>query len=151
MPAARFRYDRGVTRYLRIEHDWVSSRHAPLYELSFPETARDQEVAALCSALERWHERSDHPFAWVFDLARIQEATPLQRQMFREHMCKVHDHDTRYHQGVGLVVPNGFLRGLVTATFWFVSPHFPHEAFATRREAFEWAKARLEAADQRTG
>jgi hypothetical protein len=132
--------------YLRIAHDWVKSQHAPLYELTFPSFATDEEVIELCSALEAWHERSHHPYAWVFDLSRIREAPPLQRQLFREHMHRIREYDARFHQGVGLVVSNGFLRGLVTATFWFVPPSFPHEAFETRREAFAFAASKLVAA-----
>jgi hypothetical protein len=133
--------------FLRIAHDWVKSQHAPLYELTFPAFATDEEVIELCSALERWHDRSHHPYAWVFDLSRIREAPPLQRQLFREHMQRISEHDAKFHHGVGLVVPNGFLRGLVTATFWFVPPTFPHEAFPTRREAFDFAQGKLVAAE----
>jgi hypothetical protein len=140
-----------MPRHLRIAHEWVSSRHAPLYELTFPAAASDERVAALCRALEFWHARYDHPYAWVFNLSLIEDAPAVQRQMFRDHMVKVRDHETRFHQGVGLVVPNAFLRGLVTATFWFVQPKFKHEAFASHEQAFDWARRQLEAKGLRTG
>jgi hypothetical protein len=135
-------------RYLSIDHPWVSSRHAPLYEVVFPARASHDEVAELCRELERWHARSHHLYAWVFDLSKVDEATPMQRATFRAHMERVRDHDALWHQGAGLVLPNAFLRGIVTAAFWFVPPKYAHATFATHDEAFAWASARLEVAQR---
>jgi hypothetical protein len=130
----------------QVKHPWVSSRHAPLYELTFPGWATDDEIGALCGALEAWHAVSDHDYVWVFNLSRIREATPVQRQMFREHMLLVREHDASFHRGVGLVVPSGFLRGIVTATFWFAPPVYDYQMFSARDDAFAWAQGRLGAA-----
>jgi hypothetical protein len=137
-----------VNYYLPIEHKWVESRHAPLYELTFPVRATDAQISGLCTALENWHAHSHYPYAFVFDLSKVSEATPVQRALFREHMARVRDHDAAFHKGVGLVVPSAFLRGLVTASFWFVPPKYPHALFANRDLAFAWAKDRLEAAQR---
>ena len=45
--------------------------------------------------------------------------------------------------GAAYVVPSPLIRGVLTAVFWVRPPLEPYGLFATRDEAFEWARERL--------
>ena len=47
--------------------------------------------------------------------------------------------------GVAYVAPSIVIRGAVTAIHWIARPPFPSTTVATRREALEWAHARIRA------
>ncbi|MEN9581926.1 MAG: hypothetical protein RJA70_4935, partial [Pseudomonadota bacterium] len=55
------------------------------------------------------------------------------------------DHDLKWNAGSALVVPSAIARGIVTAVFWMTPPKFPHQAFAHRADALEWARNQLSA------
>jgi hypothetical protein len=128
-----------------LVHPWIDQSRAPLYELTFPKKASLEEVAALCSARERWAQRANYRVAWVVNLAGIMEATARQRTLFSEHLKRFEPHDVAYNQGSALLVPNAFVRGIVTAIFWMKPPRFPNECFSTIEEARTWAERQLNA------
>jgi hypothetical protein len=128
-----------------LVHPWIDQSRAPLYELTFPKQASLEEVAALCGARERWAQRANYRVAWVVNLAGILEATARQRTLFSEHLKRFEPHDVAYNQGSALLVPNAFVRGIVTAIFWMKPPLFPNECFSTLEEARTWAERQLNA------
>jgi hypothetical protein len=128
---------------LQLEHAWIDASRAPLYELTFPSDTTDQALLAFCEARERWAERAKFKVAWVVNLAGITSATARQRSLFSEHLKRFEHHDIAYNQGSALIVPNAFVRGIVTAVFWLKQPRFPNECFSTRGEAIAWAAERL--------
>ena len=131
--------------YVEIEHPWVQHRHVPIYEWAFPPQATDEELTAFIQAREEWAKRAHYPVAWVVELSNLTKATATQRRMFADHLKRFEEHDVRWNGGSALVVPSGWLRGLVTAVFWLSPPKFPHQAFAKRSDALEWAQLQLDA------
>jgi hypothetical protein len=132
-----------MARLVRLAHPWINEARAPLYELVFPAHASDDEVIGLCEAREAWATVAAYPVAWVVDLGSIMEATARQRKLFSEHLKRFEPHDLAFNRGSALIVPNAFVRGVVTAVFWLKQPRFPNECFATRHEATAWAEQRL--------
>jgi hypothetical protein len=134
-----------------LEHPWIDASGAPLYEFTFPSDTTDEALLALCEVRERWAARASYPVAWVVNLAGITSATAKQRRLFSEHLKRFERHDVTYNQGSALIVPNSFVRGIVTAVFWLKQPRFPNECFPTRPEAIAWAAERLARANQGRG
>jgi hypothetical protein len=132
-----------MARLVPIGHPWINESRAPLYELVFPPRATDEQVVALGEARERWALSANYPVAWLVDLASLMEATARQRKLFSEHLQRFEPHDVAYNQGSALIVPNAFVRGIVTAVFWLKRPRFPNECFSTRAEAIAWAEQQL--------
>ncbi len=137
-------YQRAVD-YLEIEHPWVIHKHVPIYEWAFPSEATDAELAAFIRAREAWAELAHYSVAWVVELSNLTKTTATQRRMFAEHLKRFESHDVRWNAGSALIVPSGWLRGLVTAVFWLAPPKFPHQAFAKRSDALQWAQLQLDA------
>lgn len=133
-----------TTEYLEIEHPWVSHKHVPIYEWAFPAEATDEELTAFIRAREEWATRAHYPVAWVVELSNLTKANAKQRRMFAEHLKRFERHDVLWNAGSALVVPSGWLRGLVTAVFWLSPPKFPNQAFAKRSDALEWAQLQLD-------
>lgn len=131
--------------YLEIDHPWVSHKHVPIYEWTFPRETSDEELAAFISAREAWAEVAQYPVAWVVELSNLTKANATQRRMFAEHLKRFEGHDVLWNGGSALIVPSPWLRGLVTAVFWVSPPKFPHQAFAKRTDALEWAQMQLDA------
>ena len=134
-----------ATEYLEIEHPWVLHNHVPIYEWAFPAQATDDELMSFIDARESWAEHASYPVAWVVELSNLTKATATQRRMFADHLKRFEPHDVRWNGGSAIVVPSGWIRGLVTAVFWLSPPKFPHQAFAKRSDALEWAKLQLDA------
>jgi hypothetical protein len=132
-------------KYLEIDHPWVSHQHVPIYEWAFPPEASDEELDAFIRAREDWASRAHYPVAWVVELSNLTRASAKQRQAFAQHLQRFEPHDVLWNGGSALVVPSGWLRGLVTAVFWISPPQFPHQAFAKRSDALEWAQLQLDA------
>jgi hypothetical protein len=128
---------------IALVHPWIDQSRAPLYELTFPSQTTDQELTQLCAARERWAMRANYRVAWVVNLAGIVQATAGQRKLFSEHLKRFEPHDIAYNQGSALLVPNAFVRGIVTAVFWLKAPRFPNECFATIEDARAWAEHQL--------
>lgn len=133
-----------TTEYLEIEHPWVSHKHVPIYEWAFPAEATDEELTAFIRAREEWATRAHYPVAWVVELSNLTKANAKQRRMFAEHLKRFERHDVLWNAGSALVVPSGWLRGLVTAVFWLSPPKFPNQTFAKRSDALEWAQIQLD-------
>lgn len=131
--------------YLEIQHPWVSHKHMPIYEWTFPEEASDEELSAFIDAREDWAKLAHYPVAWVVELSNLRKANAGQRKLFAEHLKRFEEHDVRWNVGSALVVPRAWLRGLVTAVFWVSPPKFPHQAFGWRSDALEWAQLQLDA------
>ena len=136
---------KAATEYLEIDHPWVSHRHVPIYEWTFPDKSSDEELARFVQAREEWATRAHYPVAWVVELSNLTRATATQRRACAEHLKRFEAHDVLWNAGSALIVPSGWLRGLVTAVFWISPPKFPHQAFATRTDALEWAQLQLDA------
>lgn len=130
---------------IEIDHPWVSHRHVPIYEWTFPSEATDEELAAFVQARESWAKRARYPVAWVVELSHITKANAKQRRIFAEHLKRFEAHDVRWNGGSALIVPRAWLRGLVTAVFWISPPKFPHQAFSKRSDALQWAQTQLDA------
>lgn len=103
------------------------------------------ELDAFVRAREVWAERAQYPVAWVVELSNLTKANPQQRRIFAEHLKRFEAHDVQWNGGSALIVPSGWLRGLVTAVVWLSPPKFPHQAFAKRSDALEWAQLQLDA------
>jgi len=131
--------------YLEIAHPWVSHRHVPIYEWRFPAEVSDEELEAFVGAREDWASKAQYPVAWVVDLSNLRTAGSVQRRIFAEHLKRFEKHDVQWNGGSALIVPRAWLRGLVTAVFWISPPKFPHQAFAKRTDALEWAQLQLDA------
>jgi hypothetical protein len=133
-----------TTDYLEIDHPWVRHNHVPIYEWAFPPQATDEELAAFIQAREEWAKDAHYPVAWVVELSNLRKANAKQRRMFADHLKRFEEHDVRWNGGSALIVPSAWLRGLVTAVFWLAPPKFPHETFAKRSDALEWAQLQLD-------
>ena len=131
--------------YLEIAHPWVSHRHVPIYEWRFPAEVSDEELEAFVRAREDWASKAQYPVAWVVDLSNLRTAGSVQRRIFAEHLKRFEKHDVQWNGGSARIVPRAWLRGLVTAVFWISPPKFPHQAFAKRTDALEWAQLQLDA------
>jgi hypothetical protein len=136
---------RAGTKYVEIKHPWVSHQHVPIYEWTFPAEAADEDLQAFVEAREEWAKRAQYPVAWVVELSHITQANAKQRRIFAEHLKRFEAHDVQWNAGSALIVPSGWLRGLVTAVFWISPPKFPHQAFAKRADALQWAQLQLDA------
>jgi hypothetical protein len=134
-----------ATEYLEIDHPWVSHKHVPIYEWTFPSEASTDELDAFVRAREEWAKRAHYPVAWVVELSNLTKANAQQRRVFADHLKRFEPHDVQWNGGSALIVPTGWLRGLVTAVFWLSPPKFPHQAFAKRTDALEWAQLQLDA------
>ena len=126
-----------------LVHPWIDQSRAPIYVLTFPSQATDSELLALCSARERWAQRAMYRVAWVVDLSGVLSASAQQRNLFSEHLKRFESHDRAYNQGSALIVPNAFVRGIVTAVFWLKPPNFPNQCFPDAKQAFAWAEKQL--------
>lgn len=135
-----------MVELIPLVHPWIDQARAPLYELTFPSQTSDQALSALCSARERWSLRATYRVAWVVNLAGIVQAPASQRRIFGEHLKRFERHDKTYNQGSALIVPNTFLRGVVTAVFWLNPPSFPNQCFGAAADARFWAEQQLRAA-----
>jgi len=134
---------RSATEYLEIPHPWVSHQHVPIYAWTFPSETSDEELKAFARAREDWAQRARYPVAWVVDLSNIAKANAKQRKLFAEHLKRFEAHDVQWNGGSALIVPSAWLRGLVTAVFWISPPKFPHQVFAKRADALQWAQNQL--------
>jgi hypothetical protein len=141
--------DRGTgqptTEYVEIEHPWFSNDLMPLYRWTFPSEATEQELRACLRAREDWALRASYHVAWIIDLSHITNAPATQRKAFAEHLRRFEDFNVRWNVGSALIVPNAWLRGLVTAVFWISPPKFPNQRFSEPLEAESWAKKQLAA------
>ncbi len=133
------------TRYLEIDHPWISHDIMPIYRWTFPKEATDAELDACFRAREEWGARAEYPVAWVIDLSNIRKATATQRKAFGEHLKRFEDYNVRWNTGSALIVPNAWLRGLVTAVFWISPPKFPNKLFSGAEEGERWARKQLAA------
>ena len=138
----------GETEYIEIQHPWYYNDQMPIYRLTFPASATDEELAACLEAREHWGLRARYEVAWVIDLSNLTTAPAKQRKMFAEHVRRFDWHNNRWNAGSAAVVPNAWLRGVVTAVQWFSPPTFPSTVVATVQEAHQWARRQL---DQKLG
>ncbi len=136
---------KAANEYIEIDHPWVSHRHMPIYEYTFPAEATDEELDAFVRARDDWAKRAHYPVAWVVDLSNITKATAKQRRAFAKHLKGFEEHAVQWNGGSALIVPSGWLRGLVTAVFWISLPKFQYEWFDKRTDALEWAQMQLDA------
>lgn len=130
-------------------HPWILTQSAPVYEIRFPAEASDEDLLAFCEARETWARSAAYPVSWVVDLSTVRSVTATQRRLFGEHLERFEAHDVENNRGSALVVPNAFLRGVVTAVFWIRQPKFPHRAFTAIDDARAWAKGRLARGSER--
>jgi hypothetical protein len=126
-----------------IDHPWIDSTRAPLYVWRFADETTYDELVAFCDAREKWARDVYTPVAWVVDLTNLRKADARHRQLFAEHLKRFERYDRRCNAGSALVVPNPWLRGVVTAVFWLSPPEYPHKLFSDLDSAIEWADGRL--------
>ncbi len=126
-----------------ISHPWVDERHAPLYVVSFPASATNEEVTAYCQAVEAWWPRVTEPVAFIVDASRVSSAEATQRQLLADHEKRNRLYTARYHAGSALVVSSQLIRGLITAVYWVAPPNYPHKVVTSRADAEKWVSARL--------
>lgn len=129
--------------YIDIDHPWISNRLKPVYRWTFPREATDEDLAACIRARETWVRRVRYPFAWIIDLSNVSEAPATQRKILAEHLRSCEAFSARWNAGSALIVPNAWLRGLVTAVFWVSPPKYPTELFSNPTEAESWAQTQL--------
>ncbi len=136
---------RPATEYLEIDHPWFSNDLMPIYRWTFPKEGTDDELSASFRAREDWGARAQYPVAWVLDLSNIITAPATQRKAFGAHLKRFEEHNARWNAGSALIVPNAWLRGLVTAVFWISPPKFPNKFFSEPVAGERWARNQLEA------
>ncbi len=134
-----------TTAYVEIDHPWISNDLMPIYRWTFPAEATDEELSACLRAREDWAVFARYPMAWVIDLSNVTKAPATQRRAFAEHLKRFEEFSARWNTGSALIVPSGWLRGLVTAVFWISPPKFPYQLFSGPIEAERWAKKQLAA------
>lgn len=132
-----------MSRFVALTHPWIDSSNAPIYEVRFPVKASDDDVRSFAEARESWMRRANYSVSWVVDLTNLSSVPASQRRMFAEHLTRFEPHDVAHNRGSAIVVPNAFLRGIVTAVFWISNPKFPHKAFEVVEDARAWARERL--------
>lgn len=115
----------------------------PVYEIRFLAGATDDDVRSFAAVREEWMSKAKYPVSWVVDLTNLKAVSASQRRLFAEHLARFEPHDVAYNRGSAIVVPNAFLRGIMTAVFWVTTPKFPHRAFESAEEARAWAIARI--------
>lgn len=125
------------------DHPWIDSSSAPVFQWNIPPQASDDEVIACVMAREDWARTASFPCAWVVDLTHLRHVPATQRKLFAEHLKRFEPHDVAHNRGSALIIPNSFVRGIVTAIFWLSPPMFPNKAFDTRPDAMAWARKRL--------
>jgi len=130
--------------YIRIPHPWIRHDLLPIYEWVFPVDPTDEELLSFIEAREEWAKVAQYPVAWLVELSNITKVSPMQRRLFAEHLKRFEAHDVKWTAGVGLIVPNAFIRGLVTAVHWLTPPKYANQAFKRRVDALDWVRARLE-------
>jgi hypothetical protein len=131
---------------------WVDSSLAPLYQVTFPARASDEKLLAYCRAVANWSTQVAYPVVWLMDLSHVEQVSAQQRAMFAKYMRSMEAFDRLYTKGSALVLPNAFIRGVMTAIFWLYSPPFLHRIFAERGEGLAWARDVLaEAGVERIG
>jgi hypothetical protein len=133
-----------MDRYLPIKHPWVSSSEAPIYQVTFPASASDEQLLAYCRAVESWSHQVAHPIAWLMDLSQVRGVSAHQRALFAKYMEGMRAFDERYTKGSALVLPNALLRGVATAIFWLQAPVFEHRTFADCSEGFAWLRTLMQ-------
>jgi hypothetical protein len=132
-----------MRKSLPIAHPWIDSSRAPVYQVTFPVRDADNQLLSYFRACELWATTADYPVAWVMDMSRLEEITAKQRALFAEYMTRLAAYDRLYNRGTGIVIPNSFVRGCVTAVFWLKPPAFPVRFFEKQDLALDWAQQRL--------
>ncbi len=130
-------------RPLDIEHPWISNEKKPVYRWTFPVEATDEELAACIRARDAWVGRAHYVFAWVIDLTHVAKAPATQRKALAEHLKSCEAFSERWNAGSALIVPNAWLRGVVTAVFWVSPPKYPTRVFSDAAQAERWARHQL--------
>lgn len=125
---------------LPIRHLWVDSSAAPVYQVTFPRVATDEQLLSYCRAVESWSAQVLHPVAWLMDLSRVEQVSAQQRAIFAKYMETMGPFDQRCTKGTALILPNALLRGIATAVFWLYVPPFPHKTFADCSEGRAWLR-----------
>ncbi len=122
----------------------VFSEIAPhLYEQSYPATVDDDALADFLAMLERRQPELERPHAWIADFSALRSANARKRRMFAEFQERTAPIDRAHNAGSALVVPNGLVRGLVTAVHWLQPPVYPTVVVASRAEALRWTQRQL--------
>ena len=134
-----------TTEYIEIDHPWISKDLMPIYRWTFPSEATDEALRACLVAREDWANRAHYYTAWVIDMSNITTAPATQRKALAEHLKRFDEFGVRWNAGSALIVPNPWLRGLVTAVTWFSPPRFPYQLFSESLAAESWAEKQLAA------
>jgi len=119
----------------------AASPSADIIWVKTPNKLTTADVERIVAELERYLRRGRAYFL-LFELG---EALPdaAQRKRLTDHMSNNKALIQRWVRGIGVVVPSGFARSLMTAILWFAPPGVPYTLVATRAEAQMWADGRL--------
>ena len=131
-----------MRRLWPIEHAWVNSSKAPIYEVTFPRSATIAELREYFRAVETWAARATYKVIWVINGLDVREFAALQRSEFAAFLRRMHDFDRHCTHATALVITNSFVRGVVTAVFWLHRPPYLHHVFSSIAEARAWATER---------
>ena len=63
--------------YLEVDHPWVSHEYVPIYWMTFPAEATQEELQAFADARENWAKKARYPVAWVADLSNLAKASAV--------------------------------------------------------------------------
>jgi hypothetical protein len=77
---------------------------------------------------------------WVIDMTRVEQVTASQRALYAGFLKRMRAFDQRYTGAIVLVLPNGMLRGIVTAVFWLHPPPYSHHTCASSIDGRSWAR-----------
>ncbi len=129
-----------MASYLPIRHPWVDSSAAPIYRVTFPVSASDEQLLAYCRSVESWSNQVSYGVAWLMDLSQVEQVSAQQRATFAKFMEAMGAFDRRYTKATAMILPNALLRGVATAIFWLYAPPFEHKTFSDCGAGRAWLR-----------
>jgi hypothetical protein len=129
-----------MDKYIPIDHPWADSSEAPIYEVAFPPSTTDEALRSYFEVIGAWSCRVSYAVIWVIDMTRVERVTASQRALYAGFLQRMHAFDLQYTHAIVLVLPNGMLRGIVTAVFWLHPPPYSHHTCASSRDGRSWAR-----------
>src|SRR5262249_11889496 len=64
-----------MSNLVPLVHPWIDVTRAPLYGITFPKEATDDELVRFCQVREHWASVAKYRVAWVVDLTGLMQAT----------------------------------------------------------------------------
>jgi hypothetical protein len=117
----------------------------PIMHYTAPAEVSDEEMAQVMEASARVRD-FEQRYAMLLDVRLVKEMSPSQRKMIVAGMEGDEERASRLVAGTAPVFSSAFLRGVLTAIFWFKKPGYPLKVFGTPEAALAWCRAQLETA-----